>query len=133
MLDIIRLFDPIALSEERRIGPACIERPPEAQYKDEFYRCSFKGTGGCHLSFPEFGKAARRVDFYVPSKKWGIELLRDGDHLEEHPQWFSRAEAHGSTLDILDHVILDFRKSRPGSQHPREYQFHLFLVLSLLA
>lgn len=25
-----------------------------------------------------------RIDFWIPDAKWGIELLRDGDRLDEH-------------------------------------------------
>ena len=30
----------------------------------------------------EFGTADRRVDFYIPSKKWAVELLCNGQRLE---------------------------------------------------
>ncbi|KAL5478279.1 hypothetical protein ACEPAI_2463 [Sanghuangporus weigelae] len=118
VLGIIRLFDPVILSEERRIGPACIQRPPEAQYQDEFYRCSYKYSSGSCLSFPEFGTAEGRVDFYVPSKKWGIELLRDGNQLEEHSGRFLQTGSYGRTLEIDEFIVLDFRSSRPQLAHP---------------
>ncbi|KAL5514658.1 hypothetical protein ACEPAG_1974 [Sanghuangporus baumii] len=117
MLGIIRLFDPAILSEERRIGPACIQRPPEAQYQDEFYRCSFKHPCGTYLSFPESGTMKGQASFYVPSKKWEIELLRDGNQLEEYTGVFSRTGAFDGTL-LNDNIILDFRSSSPGIAHP---------------
>ncbi|OCB91863.1 hypothetical protein A7U60_g858 [Sanghuangporus baumii] len=101
VLGIIHLFEPAILSEERRIGPACIQRPPEAQYQDEFYRCSFKHPCGSYLSFPEFGTVKGQANFYVPSKKWGIELLRDGNQLEEHSGLFSPTGAFDGTLLLL--------------------------------
>ncbi|KAL5497851.1 hypothetical protein ACEPAH_2782 [Sanghuangporus vaninii] len=117
VLGIIHLFEPAILSEERRIGPACIQRPPEAQYLDEFYRCSFKHPCGSYLSFPEFGTVKGQANFYVPSKKWGIELLRDGNQLEEHSGLFSSISAFDGTL-LDDYIILDFRSSRPRLAHP---------------
>lgn len=42
---VIRLFSPQALGTGRR-GPGFIQRPPEAQYRDEFYRCSHQYSKG---------------------------------------------------------------------------------------
>jgi len=53
----------------------------EAQYQDEFYRCCHTHSNGSLVTFPEFGTAKGRVDFYIPAKQWGVELLRDGDQL----------------------------------------------------
>jgi hypothetical protein len=67
------------LSTKRRIGPGCIQRPPErrtrldigpqAQYQDEFYHCCHAYSNGSLITFPEFGTAKRRVDFYIPSRQ----------------------------------------------------------------
>ncbi|KAL5514692.1 hypothetical protein ACEPAG_2008 [Sanghuangporus baumii] len=117
VLGTIRLFDPAILSEERRIGPACIQRPPEAQYQDEFYRCSFKHPCGSYLSFPEIGTVKSQTNLYVPSRKWGIGLLRDGDQLDHHSGLFSPTGAFDGTL-LNDYIILDFRSSRPQFAYP---------------
>ena len=56
----------------------------------------------------EFGTAGGRVDFYIPSKKWGVELLRDGQLPEQHNNWFSPTCQHGMTLHIDEYIVLDF-------------------------
>jgi hypothetical protein len=82
--DIITIFSPRLISTKRRIGPGCIQRPPEAQYQDEFYRCCHSYSKGSLVTFPEFGTKNGRVDFYISAKHWGVELLRNGDRLEQH-------------------------------------------------
>ena len=126
------LFDPRMLSSERRLGPACIQRPPEAQYPDEFYRCSHKCFRGALVSLPEFGTKSGRVNFYVKSKRWGIELLRDGDRLAEHLERFSTTGVYGLPLPIDDHIIMDCRTSRPQKQHPSKCLCALCISYQLL-
>jgi hypothetical protein len=43
------------LSTKRKIGPGCIQRPPEAQYQDEFYCSCHACSNGSLIAFPEFG------------------------------------------------------------------------------
>jgi hypothetical protein len=38
-LDVIHQYSPRNLSDRHRIGLGSIQRPPKAQYQDEFYRC----------------------------------------------------------------------------------------------
>lgn len=72
VINVISLFSPKMLSTTRRVGPAgYVQRPPEAQYQDEFYRCCHVHSHGSLVSFPEFGTAKGRVDFYIPAKKMG--------------------------------------------------------------
>ena len=82
-------YSPRAVSAERRLGPGCIQRLPEAQYQDELYRCCHAFSEVSLLTLPEFGMVKGRVDFYVPAKRWEIELLRDGDRLPSHWGRFS--------------------------------------------
>jgi hypothetical protein len=116
-LEVIAGFSPRLLSAERRIGSGSIQRPAEAQYQDEFYRCCHMYSNGSLITFPEYGTQKGRVDFYIPSKNWGVELLRDGDQLEEHWSRFSEAGAYGATLSLSDYIILDFRKTMPKRAH----------------
>jgi len=115
---VIRLFSPQTLATSRRIGAGFIQHPPEAQYQDEFYRCSRQYSKGSLLTFPEYGTQSGRVDFYIPSKKWAIELLRDGDRLEQHSSRFLPSGAYGATMTMSDHIILDFRNNFPKIPHP---------------
>ena len=60
-------------------------RPIEAQYQDEFFR-SFKQVAGRDVPIcSEWSRTGDgRVDFYIPEKKWAIQLLRDHDRVDEH-------------------------------------------------
>jgi len=117
VLDVIAKFSPRLLSAERRIGPGCIQRPPEAQYQDEFYRCCHAISDGSLMTFPEFGTGKGRVDFYIPSRQWGVELLRDGDRLNQHCGRFSDSGSYGTILALEDYIVLDCRKTVPRYPH----------------
>lgn len=119
VIQVIRCFSPLNLSSQRIVGPYYFQSVPEAQYQDEFYRCCYDLTAGCLVTFPEFGTAEGRVDFYIPSKRWGVELLRDGQLLDQHSGRFSPTGSYGATLDIDKYIILDFRKKRVMRSHPR--------------
>ncbi|KAG8810124.1 hypothetical protein FRC17_003081 [Serendipita sp. 399] len=116
-LTVIRRFGRPQLSTSRTIGPSALQRPPEARYQDEFYRCCYLHSNGALLSFPEYGNASGRTDFYIPRKKWGIELLRDGDRLEQHSGRFSDQGAYAKDFDMSDYIILDFRVQVPKKSH----------------
>jgi hypothetical protein len=115
---VISLFSPILLASEQRFGPGCIQRPLEAQYHDEFYRCCHVLSNGSIVSFPEFGCAKGRVDFYIPAKQWGVELLREGNRLADHCGRFSSSGSYATMLALSDHIILDCRTSCPRDPHP---------------
>jgi hypothetical protein len=106
--NVIRLFSPLQLAAPR-IGSSFKQRPPEAHFQDEFYRCSHLHSSGSLVSFPEFGTAKGRVDFYIKSKKWGVELVREGDRLQQHSNHFAPGGSYAKELDIDDYIILDFR------------------------
>ncbi len=125
-VQVIKKFKPSQLSRTlRRAGPAGHFRPPEAAYQDEFYRAMFECTGGDVRISPEFtsAQAARQgyIDFFIPSKKWGIELLRDGSNLQEHASRFLASGAYGAwvlSAEMAGYIILDFRSTRPHRKHP---------------
>jgi hypothetical protein len=125
VIDVFSKFSPRLLSAERRIGPGCIQRPPEAQFQDEFYRCCHICSNGSLVTFPEFGTAKGRVDFYIPSKEWGVELLRDGDQLAKHSGRFSERGKYTTTLSLSDYIILDCRRIRPTLAHPGKFILYL--------
>lgn len=120
VIDVIQKFCPRMLSTTRRINDAGhVQRLPEAQYQQEFYRCCHLHSSGSLIAFPEFGTAKGRVDFYIPAKGWGVELLRDGDQLAQHSGRFSsQTGSYGTTLFLEDYIILDCRKTRPRVPHP---------------
>ncbi|KAJ6508972.1 hypothetical protein C8R45DRAFT_461445 [Mycena sanguinolenta] len=91
---------------------------PEAHYQNEVYRAASKTTKGRGLWLsPEFGtdsSSARpgRIDFFITSKGWGIEVLREGDQTDAHLQRFEPGGAYNAWLQkgtIQEYVLLDFR------------------------
>ena len=118
VIQIIQRFSPRNLSQPRMVGPYYFQSLPEAQYHDEFYRCCYDLTTGSLATLSEFGTAHGRVDFYIPSKKWAVELLRDGQLLEQHHNRFSSTGQYGMTLDIDDYIVLDLRTKNVVRAHP---------------
>src|SRR6266852_4778073 len=118
VVEVIARFSPRCLSTEGRIGPGSIQRPPEAQYQDEFYRSSHAYSNGSLVTFPEFGTAKGQVEFYIPFKEWGVELLLEGDRLRQHSSRFSPSGSDETTIRLSDYIMLDFRKTLPKRPHP---------------
>ena len=79
-LDAISKFKPSQLQLPiRRVRPMSMDKLPEAQYQDEFYRSVFSVTFGNVRVCPEFASARRArvagcIDFFIPAVKWGIEI-----------------------------------------------------------
>lgn len=114
---VIQRFSRIQLSSPRQVGASNVQRPPEAQFQDEFYRCCSLFFGNCLSSYPEFGNSDGKVDFFIPSKNWGVELLRDGNRLENHSSRFIGTGAYAQ-MKFTDYIILDFRQTQPRKAHP---------------
>ena len=106
VIQIIKRFSPLNLSQPRTVGPYYFQTVPEAQYQDEFYRCCYDLTAGSLTTLSEFGTADGRVDFYIPHKKWGFELLCDGQLLEQHHNHFSPTGQYGMALEIDEYLCL---------------------------
>uniref|UniRef100_A0A0W0FSD3 Uncharacterized protein n=1 Tax=Moniliophthora roreri TaxID=221103 RepID=A0A0W0FSD3_MONRR len=105
----------------RRFSPAAFRSPPhaevaksgasfvEAQYQNQFYRSIYALTEGAMAVSPEYGQYTQReqgrIDFFVASKKWGFELLRDSDRIKNyldsggayHP-WIAEANSQTSSF-----------------------------------
>jgi hypothetical protein len=114
---VISKFSPRLLAYEQRIGPGCIQRPLEAQYHDEFYCTCHILSNGSVVSFPELGTVEGQIDFYILPKEWGIELLREGNGIEEHSSRFSTPGSYATILGFSDYIILYFRISRPRNAY----------------
>jgi hypothetical protein len=94
-------------------GPI-VQSISEAQVQDEFYSASSKHANGS-VSFPEFGTKNERINFFIRSKKWGVELLRDGSRLGQHARRFTEGE-YGKWIEkgwMSDYIIIDFRTRLP--------------------
>jgi hypothetical protein len=113
VIDVISLFSSIILSTIGRVSSAGVQRSTSTRtsgvtatvkFIDELYRCCHSHSNGSLLTFefPEFGTAKGRVGFYIPAKKWGVELLRDGDQLAEHSGRFSSQGSYGPTVSTSE-------------------------------
>jgi hypothetical protein len=122
---VIQRFKPTQLrSQSSWCGFAFKHRPLEAKYQDEFYRSLFSITNGDTLISPEYacasGSNEGRIDFFIPSKRWGVEITRDGNRLAEHDARFGLSGSYGRWLiegDMNDYILLDFRTTRPLLPH----------------
>lgn len=120
-VEVISCYCPENLTRNRRVSPSCVLRPSEARYQDEFYRCG-QGRSDCSLlTFPEFAIGNGCADLYIPAKKWGLEILRNG--LEQHSGRFSRPELYAGKFPVDDHIILDFADSYPAVAQSGKYIF----------
>jgi len=111
----------------RRVGVPSAKGPlPEAQYQDEFYRSLFSTTAGNVRISPEFASAKGahaigRIDFLIPTVRWGIEIIRDGIGLKELNSRFEPSGAYGAWVqsgDMTDYILLDCCTKVPQTAHP---------------
>jgi hypothetical protein len=110
-----------------RVGaPSILEPLPEAQYQDEFYRSLFSVTAGNVCISPEFASTRGahvmgHIDFFIPVMKWGIEIIQDGDRLQEHNSRFECSGAYGAWMqlgDMTDYILLDCCTKIPQTSYP---------------
>ncbi|KAL2005990.1 hypothetical protein VTN00DRAFT_9644 [Thermoascus crustaceus] len=105
----------------KKMSTAARYRPMEAQYQDEFYR-SFNLLAGRGVPIcSEWSRTGDgRVDFYIPEKKWAIELLRDHDRVNEHISRFKEGGKYYSWLKekmVEDWRIINCASSPPISEY----------------
>ncbi|BCR87943.1 ATP-binding protein [Aspergillus chevalieri] len=111
--------------EGRKMSSASQPRPVEAQYQDEFYRGFNHVAGRGVLISSEWSRTKdSRVDFYIPEKKWVIELLRNHDKVDEHISQFKEGGKYHPWLKenmVEDWIIIDCATSLPtkGFSEPR--------------
>ncbi|PWY72095.1 hypothetical protein BO83DRAFT_446512 [Aspergillus eucalypticola CBS 122712] len=73
------------------LSTAAQPRFVEAQYQDEFYRSFCKLAGrGVPISTEWARTNSGRVDFFIPEKKWAVELLRAYDRVDDHIRRFQK-------------------------------------------
>ncbi|KAJ7211353.1 hypothetical protein GGX14DRAFT_697407 [Mycena pura] len=120
----------------RAFSNALARAIPEAQWTNEIYRSAYQVTGGGGLWLsPEFGTPKRatksgRIDFFIAgSKQWGIEVLREGDQIDEHLNRFLPGGANNDWVakgDLKQYVVLDFRaQSEPREKIPNRPIYHI--------
>ncbi|KIL58928.1 hypothetical protein M378DRAFT_111568 [Amanita muscaria Koide BX008] len=117
-----------------RASPQSTDKPSKPQYQDEFYRSVFSVTFGNVCLSAEFTSArearvAGCIDFFIPAVKWGIELTREGNQLNEHSSRFTNSGAYEAWLnsgDMNDYILLDCCTSIPSKQFPEiQNLFHV--------
>jgi hypothetical protein len=115
VINVIKKFSPhnLRTREDLSTTPQSI---PEAQFQQEFYRACCVYTGGCVTTFPECGTPKGRIDFFIRSKKWGVELLRNGSRIHGHHSRFTTGE-YGTWLKetkMEDYILIDFCSKKPN-------------------
>ena len=126
-LAIIQRFSLQSL-EKREIGLKA-QSIPEAQFQDEFYSSSARHSKGS-LSFPEFGMKNGRIDFFIRSKKWGVELLCNGNRLSQHARRFTEGE-YGEWIKkgwMTDYIIIDFHTRSPRIVHRGKIPVDTYII-----
>ena len=118
---VIRRFSRSCLCQIRdgrsgRSGTSGQARPLEAVFQDEFYRAYWHEVPGGGIASECVVGGDGRVDFFVMSPGWGIELVRDSDRLVEHLERFKKNGAYYTDImsgTMKDWIVLDFRHSFP--------------------
>ena len=104
-------------AQGKKMSTAARYRPVEAQYQDEFYRAFNLLAGRGVPICSEWSRTSDgRVDFWIPEKKWAIELLRAHDRVDEHISRFRLGGKYFSWLKdkmIEDWIIIDCATSWP--------------------
>jgi len=101
----------------QRVGPSGQTRPPEAAFKDEFYRCYCNEVGlqvGICSEWMDQNRG--RIDFTIVEPGWGVEILRDGDRLKEHCKQFHEKGRYYPWIKrglLKEWLILDCMHSPP--------------------
>ena len=93
----------------------------EAVFQSEMYHCLFEELSGLHIDSEYAWTRKGRVDFFVPHRHWGIELLRNGSipQILEHSTRFGPTGKYTSWAKIQDYVIINFC-------HPGTYRENLY-------
>jgi hypothetical protein len=56
------------------------------------------------------------IDFYIDGNiRWGIEILTKGDRLKDHMARCDPHEGRYAALEMIDYVVIDFRREKPQS------------------
>lgn len=96
--------------------------PLETVWKMEFFKSVHRSTPESIVTSADVGAIFGSngfIDFTVYAKDksflWGIELLREGNRIDEHIQRFS-SDGRYSSLDLSDFCLIDFRRIDNTSQ-----------------
>ncbi|BCR86719.1 ATP-binding protein [Aspergillus chevalieri] len=119
-------------AEGKKISSASQPRPVEAQYQDEFYGGFTHVAGrGVPISSEWSRTKDGRVDFYIPEKKWAIELLRNHDKVDEHISRFKEGGKYHPWLKenmVKDWIIIDCATSLPTKEFSEPRLWHAVFI-----
>ena len=131
VVDTIKRFGPHRLSDPPR-SLLYDTLPLEDQYQKEFYRCLDTLLDGQVVISPEFiakeGASSGTIDFLLPFKRWGFELLRDRDRLVAHMERFEDGGQYFDLIqsgDMEQYIVLDFTVTQPKKLRPGIIPFPL--------
>ena len=131
-IEVISHYYPANLRRNLRVGPGCVRWPTESLYQDKFYCCSHTLSNGSIVMFPEFGIENGQAEFYIPIKKWSIEILHNAYQLDQHLGQFLQPSSYTETFPSEDHVILNFSDMHPVAVHSSKYLWLLVVTLIYL-
>lgn len=105
------------LSSTTRFGTGAVFLPVETAYHDDFYRAlrTFLGNS-TNLSSEWSADWNGRTDFRLPDVGWGIDLVREGNRLEERCQSYTAGGRYAHLFKkglLKDWLIIDCRTSHP--------------------
>ncbi|KAJ6485658.1 hypothetical protein C8R45DRAFT_997364 [Mycena sanguinolenta] len=124
---VVQRFNPDHLLTPRRVGGSPQDRPLDATYQHEFYRCLYQLRPRALMSAEYASASGSRIDFLVHrdehhdnQRSWGIELLRDGDRIHEHAHRFEPSGQYHSIVSdsMTKFIIIDFRTNIPSRTYP---------------
>ncbi|EYE94524.1 crinkler effector domain-containing protein [Aspergillus ruber CBS 135680] len=114
--------------EGKKMSTASQPRPMEAQYQAEFYRGFVHTAGrGVPISTEWSRTKDGRVGFYIPEKKWAIELLRDHIEVNEHISRFKDGGKYHAWLKekmVKDWIIINCATSLPTKEFSEPKLWH---------
>ncbi|KAK7683259.1 hypothetical protein QCA50_013521 [Cerrena zonata] len=107
--------------------------PPSRTGKPNFIAQAYALTNGRGIWLsPEYGTdlgIPRRgsIDFHVGEKRWAIDILRDGDKVEDHLRRFNTPGVYHHWIQtgaITDYIILDFRINQAKKNYPGANEYY---------
>lgn len=115
---VLQRFSPVKLRQsiQGKVSAGEQIRPVEALYQDEYYRAFSSIVPGVAISSEWSFDGGGRIDFYLPSMKWGIELLRDHSRTDEHCERFLPGGRYHSWISggmIQEWMIIDCATTIP--------------------
>lgn len=119
-VDVLKEFSAATLRHTaagKILTSAAQSKPLEAAYQDEYYRCFNVIAGRGVPICSEWSRTKDgRVDFWIPEKKWAVELLREEDRVLEHISRFQEGGRYHSWITdgmITDWIIINCATSLP--------------------